>query len=302
MKSEVAFFHKQLGDVLLMQPSLLKLAKYVGHPVALATKPAFEPMISLMEGTEYFPFQPFKQVKQVWVYETSSWSTLRAMSLRAERKNLFHRSDRNPSLLHRLCFSILPYEWARENYRAQYYWEITPGDGAFVPPKLSIPPEAWLPLGFSEKNYILIHPTAAWRRKTWLTERWAETINRLAEHEMIVFTGGYSEWEKEYCEAILKDVKAPVLFLAGRTSLRQLLRLVYQARLVLTIDGAVSHISGALGRPCVTLFGAGNHPQWYYQIEHSALVSGALLSGDSKSDLSPIQVEHVLEQANRFLR
>ena len=48
-KLPLVIFRKQLGDVLLLEPALAKLAASTGGSVMLATRPGFEPLLELME-------------------------------------------------------------------------------------------------------------------------------------------------------------------------------------------------------------------------------------------------------------
>ena len=46
----LVIFHKQLGDTLLLEPALAKLAAFHGEPVRLSTRASFLAMVDLMDG------------------------------------------------------------------------------------------------------------------------------------------------------------------------------------------------------------------------------------------------------------
>ena len=48
----LVIFRKQLGDVLLLEPALAKLAAGTGGRVAFLTRPSFSPLLSLMEQVQ----------------------------------------------------------------------------------------------------------------------------------------------------------------------------------------------------------------------------------------------------------
>jgi ADP-heptose:LPS heptosyltransferase len=67
-----------------------------------------------------------------------------------------------------------------------------------------------------------------------------------------------TEPEKALIEEIVSCAKVPVINLAGRTSLGELVALLRQAAIVITNDTGPGHIAAALGVRLVMIFGPSN--------------------------------------------
>jgi len=92
--------------------------------------------------------------------------------------------------------------------------------------------------------------------KRWLTSRYAQVADRLigALHADVLIFGNAAE--RPLAEEIARSMKHTPLILAGDTSLRQLMALLAQCRLVVTNDSGPMHLAAALGRPVVAVFGS----------------------------------------------
>jgi ADP-heptose:LPS heptosyltransferase len=294
----IVFFYKQLGDVLLLGPALQRLGKDSAQNVTYISKPEFQPMLELMPGIAVGKWKPFQEFEKAWIYDLSFKSAMRSFFTLTEKKTLFVKNGKNLRWFH-IPFQKIEMPRSGGIYRAKFYWDATPGSehDRFEPPKLNAPPESWLPSELQNKQFILVHPTSAWKRKTWLAERWANIILRLHEENeaSIVLTGGRSEWERQYCHEIRKQISMPIIDFSGRTTLQQLLAIVHKSKEVFTIDGAVSHIAAAYQKPCITLFGPTDHRSWHFPTDYSIALSAADMTGNRNADLSPIQVGDVLE-------
>ena len=104
-------------------------------------------------------------------------------------------------------------------------------------------------------SFMVLHPGANWPHKRWPLERYAELATRLAQqrHEAVVMTGGPDD--EPWLAPIARQMDPPPVFLAGKTTLRQLAAVLEQARLVVSNDTGVLHIACALHRPVVALYG-----------------------------------------------
>lgn len=89
---------------------------------------------------------------------------------------------------------------------------------------------------------------------------------------------------------------APIL--AGATSLREFLWLCASARLVVTVDGAASHLASAFGVPALTLFGPTPVVHWHRPSPRSvALVADASRDGKRRlRNLPPAPVLHAVRE------
>jgi heptosyltransferase-2 len=94
--------------------------------------------------------------------------------------------------------------------------------------------------------------------KRWPAERYAALADRLiaALHADVLIFG--SSAERPLAENIARTMEHLPMVVAGDTSLRQLMALLAQCRLVVTNDSGPMHIATALGLPVVAIFGSTN--------------------------------------------
>jgi ADP-heptose:LPS heptosyltransferase len=104
-------------------------------------------------------------------------------------------------------------------------------------------------MGFpiSSTNFLHVNPTSGWRSKNWTPEKRAITINQLAEYGVgqVVMTSGTQNWQKEYCAAICQQLIDPIECIAGETTIKNYCWIIWNAKMVLTVDGSASHIAAA---------------------------------------------------------
>lgn len=256
---------KQLGDVLLLQPSAEHLARVTGQPTALFVREAFKPLVEKMPGCVWGPDVQGK-FEQVWTTSWSSKAVWQAFLRRTPRRILIVNKPRHIRWWYRLLFKKIIMDTPGAMYWSLYFWRIVSGlpEAQFTPPKLNPPEPSWRHPQEPEKGYLLINPTAAWVRKFWGAAKWAEVIDALSARYglPIVIAGGGSEVETAHCQEIVSKCHTPVLNLAGQTSMLQYLHLLSSARLVLCVDGAASHLAQALGVATVTVFGPTHEGKW----------------------------------------
>ncbi len=132
-----------------------------------------------------------------------------------------------------LALSDADRSWARERLTA------VPGDG---PPVVLHPG--------SDASYL------------WPVDRWAALAEGLAAQGggRLFLTGGPGD--KELAAGIQAASKAPILSLAGGTSLGRMAALIAEARILVSVDTCATHMASAVGTPCVALFGAGDPDIW----------------------------------------
>lgn len=101
----------------------------------------------------------------------------------------------------------------------------------------------------------VLHPGARWASKLWSPASWARLAEWLVgEHGLQVAVTG-SRADAHLVAEITGQTKAPVLNLAGRTSLAELAAILRRARLAVTTDTGAMHLAAALQTPVVALFG-----------------------------------------------
>jgi len=103
---------------------------------------------------------------------------------------------------------------------------------------------------------VIIDPGASYGpAKRWFPERFAAAADRLRTRRKAEILLVGSESETALAEKVSAAMKTRPHSLVGRTTLRELLGLIGQARLVLTNDSGPMHMANALGIPVVAVFG-----------------------------------------------
>ncbi|MBM4286658.1 MAG: lipopolysaccharide heptosyltransferase II [Deltaproteobacteria bacterium] len=102
---------------------------------------------------------------------------------------------------------------------------------------------------------IILHPGTRWETKHWPPTSFAALADALAGemHARIVFTG--SPGDRSLIGRILSAMRKPGIDLSGRTDLKTLAGLFYQADAAVTTDTGPMHLAAAVGAPVVALFG-----------------------------------------------
>lgn len=114
-------------------------------------------------------------------------------------------------------------------------------------------------------DYVVIQPTARQVFKCWDDEKFAEVIDYLigVKGLAVVLTCGPSSSDQQMVQRIAQlSQHQPVLSFAGKTTFSELTALIDHACLFIGVDSAPMHISGALDKPIICLFGATNHHFW----------------------------------------
>lgn len=109
-------------------------------------------------------------------------------------------------------------------------------------------------LAAAPRPRVVLHPAARWRTKLWEVERWRElAASLLAEGIGVILTG--SREDGVLAASIVADLVPPPLSLVGRLSLKQLVAVLQDVDLMITVDSGPMHIAAAVGTPVVALFG-----------------------------------------------
>jgi heptosyltransferase I len=106
----------------------------------------------------------------------------------------------------------------------------------------------------NERPLVVLHPGARWASKLWRPASWAQLADWLEQQGFLVALTG-SRADEPLVSEIIKSTPAPVLNLAGSTSLAQLAAILRKTRLAVTTDTGALHLAAALGTPVVALFG-----------------------------------------------
>jgi heptosyltransferase-2 len=113
-------------------------------------------------------------------------------------------------------------------------------------------------LGLGGPRFLVgLNPGASFGpAKRWPAQRFAQLADRLIGglHADVLIFG--SREERPLAEEIARAMRHTPTVLAGETSLRQLMAMLAQCRLVMTNDSGPMHLAAALGVPVVAIFGS----------------------------------------------
>jgi heptosyltransferase I len=107
-------------------------------------------------------------------------------------------------------------------------------------------------------RYAVLIPGSAQTSKCWPSERFGALADRLAQNYGLSIVATGSNAEAPMIEAIARQAKTPVVSLAGKTSLPQLVEVMRNAKIVISNDTGPGHIAAALGIPLVMMFSWSN--------------------------------------------
>lgn len=119
-------------------------------------------------------------------------------------------------------------------------------------------------LQIKEKQYIVVHalPRGKWKELPF--ESWITIVKYLSSWGLpIILTGGPDQDEVEFNLRLAKNCDTTLCqTLAGKTNFAELCLLLKNALFYVGIDTVTSHLAGATGTPCFTIFGSVNHKRW----------------------------------------
>ncbi len=108
--------------------------------------------------------------------------------------------------------------------------------------------------GKTGRPLAVLHPGARWPSKQWPQAAWARLAEWLAQQGFQVAITG-SAADQRLATSIATQSQAPVVNLAGATSLAQLAGILRKARLAVTTDTGAMHLAAALQTPVAAIFG-----------------------------------------------
>jgi len=111
-----------------------------------------------------------------------------------------------------------------------------------------------------DRPYLVISPCSSMAYRNWDIAGYARVADYAAEkyNLAIVLSGGHSQIEHSYAQEIAALCRSSITNLIGKTSLKQLLALLRDARLVIAPDAGPAHLANAVGTPVLGLYAATN--------------------------------------------
>lgn len=161
----------------------------------------------------------------------------------------------------------------------------------------------------ADNNYIVMIPGASNLKKCWPAKNFAAVADRirLQSDSAIIMAG--SQGDRKFTAAVQAATGVPLIDLAGRTTIPELIALLRNSRLVISNDTGPGHIAGALGVPLVILFGPTNprrlcphrRPQTVVTADPD-FASLEIYNADPKHNITNISVDAVYAKALEQLR
>ncbi len=273
-----------LGDVLLALPLMAEIRRvYPGaHVTAVCMRPAAAAMmeeigvadevVRLAPNARRSPWalgsslRQARQIRADIAFQTfSSHGTFGNLILGATRAAI--RCGFRDGRFQRFLTHLVPIVGSQHRIilnlnllRRLGHRDIQPPDGRFLPPF-----EGQFSTSTGEADpmsrYVLCSagsdPKLAF--KQWPNEKWHHLCKQLVSDGFrVVFVGDASQEETN--KEILKGINGAGINLAGKTTFSELASLISSSAAVVATDGMILHLSAALGKNCVGIFGP-THPE-----------------------------------------
>jgi ADP-heptose:LPS heptosyltransferase len=103
------------------------------------------------------------------------------------------------------------------------------------------------------KKFIVISPGAVWEGRTWSLEKWKKLMRLLADKDDLRFVVIGSSEERARHGCLCDGFQ--VFNLSGQLNLAQLAALIERCFLFIGVDSGAMHLSAAMGKPLIALFG-----------------------------------------------
>lgn len=295
----------RLGDLLVAVPALRALRRHwPAHVMVLATPGVLEPIVDLIGGVD--------RIWSVAGLRLPEGPTIHRPDIAV---NLHGQGPQSNQLLdqltprHRLGHHGHGWkgpQWVEDQHERNRWCRMLTGHGVpadpddlyLLPPRQPNPaPEA-----------VVVNPGASHGSRLWPIARFAEVARKLSEYgHQVVLSGTTAERDRAIQVARRAGLPAEAV-LAGRTSLGSLAALVAHARLLITADTGVAHLSYAYATPSVVLFGPASPRRWGPPAggPHRALSAEGKRHGDPFADLPDpallgVYPEHVLAAATSLI-
>lgn len=287
-------FHKQLGDLLLMQPALERLQAHHGGDVAVITRGGHAPLLELMpQQTTFAQRSSMRSRDCIYCFDALNKSAWRTMLTPAGKRYCILPDASEMAWFHRFVFNDVLVPGLSDSYVAEYFWSKlpVPANGEFRPPKLKVPPQSWRPEDLNDGPFILLSPTSGWRRKNWSPYGWTAVVEALrqAGSPAAIMTSSTTRWQLDHCHKISERAGKSIRWLDKPTTMKNYLWLCANAEMVLSVDGSAAHLAAAFGVRNLSLFGPTSVQNWHWPTSYSkALLAPIGSDGTRKTHDLPV--------------
>ena len=147
----------------------------------------------------------------------------------------------------------------------------------------------------STLNPLALHPGSGSERKNWPQKHWADLLARLADTTTLNFLLVGGEAEGERLKRLAEALPANRVQLAQSLPLAELALQIQSSVAFVGHDSGISHLTAALGLPCLVLWADTTEDIWRPQGEHVKVLR-------NKNGLPQLTVEAVLDELRSLLR
>jgi heptosyltransferase-1 len=162
--------------------------------------------------------------------------------------------------------------------------------------------------GIADSNYVVFIPGSAQRDKCWPVERFAVLADKISSAYDLPIVAIGTDSETDIIESLKEKTKAPIISLAGQTSLKELVELLRAARLVVSNDTGPGHVASALGTPLVMMYSWSNpariapYGRTECMVAHEPFSRGTKIkSTDPQHSIEAVSVEQVWQKVQEQL-
>lgn len=109
--------------------------------------------------------------------------------------------------------------------------------------------------------------------KNWSQDRFAKLVDRLSsQYDAAFFIIGAPE-DKDYAAEVIEKTNIPIANLCGQTSLLDLVALLKEMDLFITVDTGATHIAATVGIPMVVIYGCTSPKRWHPLSDKAVVIS-----------------------------
>jgi heptosyltransferase-2 len=109
--------------------------------------------------------------------------------------------------------------------------------------------------------------------KNWSQDRFAQLVDRLSsQYDAAFFVIGAPE-DKDYAAEVIEKTNIPIANLCGQTSLLDLVALLEEMDLFITVDTGATHIAATVGIPMVVIYGCTSPKRWHPLSDKAVVIS-----------------------------
>jgi ADP-heptose:LPS heptosyltransferase len=168
-------------------------------------------------------------------------------------------------------------------------------------------------------NYVVIFPGASAGSKRWSPGKFAKIVSKITENKKLKVVIAGSKSDQKFSKKIIQSLtkKYDVIDYCGQTNLLELIRVINDAKLLISNDTSAAHMGACLGVNTIVLAN-GNHfgrfmpysfqatktSTIYPQIFNTKLLSEGfdkVFNFKGRNDIQTIKVKAVLHEMNKIL-